>query len=416
MVLFILIMTGCEDIPQRDYDDFKKRTASLRPDELSTEDQKSKLADLRGMWLLRAQLNAGIELGLRVQIIADEWPEEIGEDDPPFQFEAKIWLDRQNPEVDDPIVIVDPPPQMNSEGRFTITANPLILDPETLDVTVAIEAIVDLESVSLNADQFCGLATGSVTKPFIIDLEGSTFNAFRDDDLSLTVEEITEPYCPRDMNSSEAGSEAGDTGGEAGDTGGEAGDTGGEAGGMAGEAGAVAGEVAGEESGPVRPTLPELARDESAPADLTGHWLVNVSLAGGLPLKLWASFVYTAPPVEGVTLGAEGGIIDGTLRRDSDTIDAEPIARFTSPINADGVFEVWLPDFVLDALVRVEGDLLMGGVILPANEERVETVWCGEAAGEARSPIMIDLAGTTLFAAPWRPGAPIPADMPSACP
>ena len=399
---------SCEDLPRRDYEDFKKRTESLRPEKIDADDQASQFADLRGMWLLRAQLNAGIELGLRVEISADEWPEAIPEDAPPFTFQAKIWLDRQDPKMDTPLVIVEPPPQINSEGRFTLTADPLILDAETLGLAVDIKAVVDLNSVSVNADQFCGLATGDVTEPFTIDLEGSTFNALRDDEGLLTVEDIEEVACPQEQA---AGEMAGEMAGEA------AGESAGEsAGDVAGElAGESAGEVAGEVVEPQKPDLPSLEREGSAPADITGHWYLNVSLAGGLSLPLWASLVYTPPPAEGVTEGAEGGVIDGALRRADDPLDAAPLARFTAPINADGVFEVWLPNFTLEGDLSVEGDLLIGGVIIP-NEDPAQTYWCGEAAGEARRPIPLPLNGTTLYATPWVPGTPAPTDPLSACP
>ena len=91
MALFATLSVGssaCEDIPQRDYDDFKSRTESFRPDELEVE-VSSQLSDLRGMWLLNARLSAGIDLGLRVKISAVEWPEQLM-DDETHTFQAEI--------------------------------------------------------------------------------------------------------------------------------------------------------------------------------------------------------------------------------------------------------------------------------------------------------------------------------------
>ena len=73
-------------------------------------------------------------------------------------------------------------------------------------------------------------------------------------------------------------------------------------------------------------------------------------------------------------------------------------------------------NFVLDGAIRVEGDLLIGGVILPNGASDGSPIWCGEAAGQARSPLMLDLAGTSLYAVPWVPGTPAPEDFPNTCP
>ena len=380
ITLLSLGLSACEDVPQKDYDDFKSRTASFRPNPDEFE-VASQLSDLRGLWLLNARLSAGIDLGLRVKISSDEWPEQLT-DMETHTFKAEIWLERQSLD-EDPIVEVSPAPVLTSDGKFTLTADPLVLDPEVLNVTTAVEAIVNLESSTLGTDAFCGVATGSVTVPLTLDLAGSTFGALRDDDGLLKLEDV-----PTKCLTDEAQAEAGD----------------------------MAGDMAGEISEPTRPELNQLARVGSAPADISGHWLVNVALPVALPLKLWASLNYTAPREDMPIEGAEGGVVDGTLRREADPIDAEPIARFTSPVSAEGVFEVWMPNFTLDGLVSVAGDLLIGGVIIPPKTEDESLFWCGEAAGEARSPLMLDLAGTTLFASPWIPGEPAPEGMPNACP
>jgi hypothetical protein len=388
VALLLAVNIACEDIPQRDYDDFKSRTENLRPEPQS--ESNSTLADLRGMWLLNARLSAGIDLGLRVEISSDTWPNELGETEN-HSFEAKIWLDRQDPSTETPLIVVSPIPMLNHEGRFILTADPLVLDPEVLNVTTAVEAIVNLESSTKSADEFCGVATGSVTIPLTLDLKGSTFGARRDDEGTLTLDQVP----TKCFNEEAAGEEA--AGEEA-----------------AGEE--AAGEEAAGAEAPTRPELPPLARQDSAPADVSGHWLVNVKLPVPIPLKLWASLVYTPPNPNAEAEGAEGGIIDGTLRREADPIDAEPIIRFTSMVSADGVFEVWMPNFTLDGVVSVAGDLLIGGVLIPSSTEEDTLVWCGEAAGEARSPLMLDLAGTTLYAVPWEPGSPAPEGLLDACP
>ena len=215
MSLMSLIGVSCEDLPKNDYEAFKDRAEEFWPEVVDSDDLSSQLSDLRGRWLLRAQLNAGLQLGLRVEIASEEWPERLGPDDEPFPFNAKIWLDSQDPDVDDPLVIVAPTPEINHEGRFTLTADPLVLDAETLPVTLSVSAIVDLESVTIDADRFCGVATGSVTEPLTIDLEGSTFNAVRDDELALTRDDIESVKCPEEeMAGESAGESAGENAGE----------------------------------------------------------------------------------------------------------------------------------------------------------------------------------------------------------
>ena len=54
-----------------------------------------------------------------------------------------------------------------------------------------------LHSQTRSADAFCGLATGSVTVPLVIDLEGSTFYAARDDDAALLLADLPS-RCPAD--------------------------------------------------------------------------------------------------------------------------------------------------------------------------------------------------------------------------
>ena len=69
------------------------------------------------MWLLNARLSA-IDLGLRVRISSEEWPENLTGDET-HEFKAEIWLERQDPNTEDPIVIADPPPILKADGSFT---------------------------------------------------------------------------------------------------------------------------------------------------------------------------------------------------------------------------------------------------------------------------------------------------------
>ncbi|MBM4292325.1 MAG: hypothetical protein FJ138_13540, partial [Deltaproteobacteria bacterium] len=197
----LLCALSCERQPDKDYEDFKRRAESLRApprDEVSV----SRLADLRGMWLLRASLSAGIDLGLRIRLfVVDEggaevaWPRDEAGALTPTPLEAEIWLDRQDPRVDEPIVRVSRTASVDAEGRFTLLADPLSLDPATLNLTTAVESVVYLHSETRSADSFCGRATGSVTVPLVIDLEGSTFFAARDDSFSLQLAELPS-RCP----------------------------------------------------------------------------------------------------------------------------------------------------------------------------------------------------------------------------
>ena len=378
-LLSLSLFTACENKPKRDYDAFKARSQSLRENIcLPASERPSQFSDLRGSWLLNAKLTTGTKVDLRILIEADTWPEQLEEGET-FTFSAKIWLGESDPQNDDPLLVVDPPPTIDSEGRFILTANPLTLELATGPV----EAVVNLESITLAGDAFCGDAKGSVVQPLTIDLEGSTFGAKRDELLNLDITEVpTNCGCDVDEEPIEE---------------------------------PMGGETPEEVE---RPELPDLTRSSSAPADLTGHWLVNIKLPVPLPLKLWASLIYT-PPADPPIEGAEGGVVDGTLRREADTIDAEPIARFSSPISSDGIFEIWMPGFSLMGVIPVEGDLLIGAVIIPPDTDSEELIWCGKAAGTASASILpepLDLLGTTLFAASWVPGSGPLEDQASACP
>jgi hypothetical protein len=185
------------------------------------------------------------------------------------------------------------------------------------------------------------------------------------------------------------------------------------------EGGAMGGGLAGEEV--ARPESPDLSAVESRQADLSGHWLVNILLPNDLPLKLWISMIYTAPIPTEENPDEDVAQLDGLIRRELDPIGAPAIATFSIPVSPEGAFEIWLPDFVLDGLLRVEADLFISGVTLAMEsavegEEPMTQGWCGAAAGEVRSPFPLDLEGTTLYAHPWTPGDPSPTPLYDRCP
>jgi hypothetical protein len=386
--MLFVISAGCEDIPRKDYEDFKRRAESLRqpPPELSEDSQ---LYDITGLWLVNARLNAGIDLGLRVRFSTlndSPWPsDEAGLK--PTTLKALIWLERNDPLVDPPILEVET--NVSEEGRFELVANPLALDPESLGLSSEVLADVVLSTQTLSADALCGDATGSVTVPLTLNLNGSTFYAQRDDDLTLTLAELP-GRCPA---------------GEGEDGGAEAGT---EAGVMGGEAGVMGGVEAGEEV--ERPASPDLSDVSSQLGDLTGHWLVNVQTSV-IPLKLWASLIFTPSP------DGQGGAVVGALRRETDPFDAPPLVTFNAPVDAEGRFEVWLPSFELMGAISVQADLLISALTLPPSVAgEAPEGWCGAGAGQVSRPVPLNLEGSTLYAHPWTPGEPLPEPLLSACP
>ena len=386
-----MILGGCEDLPRKDYEDYKKRTAHLRQPQ-EENNVESKLADIRGIWLINSGLSAGIALGLKVELTSPT----LSNDDPlprdeqgnlitPIPLQARIWLERQDHTQEDPIVIVDPPPEVTSEGLFSMKADPLILDPATLGVDTEVEAVVTLESQIVSDQVFCGNALGNVVSPLTLDLTGSTFYAERWKEGLLSTELANR--CPTSEGDSENEAMGGSMGGN-----------------MDGsEGGSMGGGQVSE-----KPESPDLSGVEGQVTDISGHWLMNVKLSVGLPLKLWVAFIYTETET--------GGYLDGVLRRETSLASEPPIATFSADVGEDGSFEVWLPQFELSVPVPIEGDLLLSGVILPPNEEGQAIGWCGAAAGQTRRPSEIDLAGTTFYAHPWVPGQPAPDPLLESCP
>lgn len=392
MLMYVLLIScflGCEDVPRRDYDDFKARAKSLRqaPPMLS---ELSQISDITGLWLINARLSAGIDLGLRVRFTlkeGNEWPNtEMGLT--PTSLLASIWLERHNPMVDPPLIEVDT--NVADDGRFVLIANPLILDPESLGLSSAVEAIVNLNTQTLNGNELCGEATGSVTIPLVIDLDGSTFFGARDDEQKLTLAELP-GRCPS-KDQAQAGVEAGaDAGLGSGMSG--------------GDQGAMQGGQGGQEI--LRPESPDLSAVTAQLGDITGHWLVNVKTPF-ITLKLWASLIYTPAPDGG------GGYVEGSLRRDTDAFNAEPLTTIHADVDEHGRFEIWLPGLQILAFTA---DLLITAAILPPLDgEALPRGWCGAGAGFLGPPLNRDLAGSTLYAHAWIPGSPVPDMLFDMCP
>jgi len=386
--MILLSTLACEDVPRRDYEDFKARAEGLRlpPPELS---DRSEISDITGLWLINARLSAGIDLGLRVRFSLPEgvesWPEDANGLQP-VTLQTTIWLERQNPNDPEEQHVVQVNTNVGADGRFVLVADPLILDPESLGLASAVEAIVNLNTKTLDANELCGEATGEVTKPIVIDLEGSTFFGARDDELTLTLSELP-GRCPA-SGDPEGGAQAGGTGGADG-----------------GADGGVEGGTGGAEV--TRPESPDLSAVTTQLGDITGHWLVNVKTSI-LPLKLWASLIYTPAPE------ATGGYIEGSLRRDTDAFDAPPLATISASVDAEGRFEIWLPGL---QVLTLSADLLITAAILPPAEGEARPVgWCGAGAGMVGPPFNLDLAGSTLYAHPWVPGSPEPVELFEACP
>lgn len=357
--------------PREDYDDFRDRTASFRDDVCAADGARTGVyADISGRWLINALLKGGISLGLRVDF------EKIdGEGDaPPVVFDARIWLWDQ---PDDAAPLVETQAVVGEDGRFELVADPLDLGTEVIESEAAVIAIVTMNSLIIDPQTWCGDATGSVTSPLQLVLDGSTFFAAPNPDGTLTPQEL--PFeCPGDPCAPDSGVEE--------------------------DAGVADGGV--PDGGPMRPESPDLSGIASTRGDITGEYFMLASL-NGIPLRLWLSLIYR----EGVD--ADGQIvasIDGSLRTVTQELDSPPASTFAAEVDADGRFEIWLPEFELD----VGGLVVQGDILLAA--ATVDGGFCGEAAGEVRSPFEIDLAGSTFFASPWVPGGEQPMDVPNACP
>ncbi|MEE2788153.1 MAG: hypothetical protein VX589_12495 [Myxococcota bacterium] len=349
--------------PQDDYNDFQQRTAEVRAsaclEGAPTQGIRGNLTARDG-WLLRALLSGGITLGLRVAFA----PHAEGATDDGERYEVRIWLDDQDP-TSTPLVTTET--TIGVEGTFRMSATPLKLPPELLGSETSVFAEVILDAAQVEEGLLCGIAFGSVVSPLELNLEGSTFAA---QPFVEGIELSSVPFaCPGaclvepapDADGTEADADVS------------------------------------------KPTTPIVDVAPAKRQDLTGEWLMSATL-GVLPLNLWVTLNYREAP-DGILAS-----LDGAIRLTTDPVDGPARATFTAPVDPEGRFEVWLPDFRLNVNeIAVEADILLAAA-------STEEGWCGLAAGEVRAPIELDLEGSTFRAQRWVPGSEPPEDLQTRCP
>ena len=257
---------------------------------------------------------------------------------------------------------------IRADGTYTLVANPLNLPPEVLNAETSVIADVTLDSAQIEADTWCGIATGSVVSPLTLDLEGSTFSAkpFVD---GLDISSI--PFaCPGACLETDTPSEPA-------------------TGGM-----------------PMtidKPEAPDLVLETKERIDLSGDWVMAATL-NVINLNLWVSLNYR----EATDKGAAS--VDGAIRLTDDAIDSSPRAVFSAPVDESGRFEVWIPGFSID----VNDTEIAADILLVAGS--TEDGWCGLAAGEVRKPFEIDLSGSTFRSHRWAPGTEVDDTLSTTCP
>ncbi len=365
LICLVILVIGCDaETPNDDYRNYRQRTETARTDVCSQSTGKGQLSDLTGMWLIRALLNGGITLGLRIEILAADDEANM----PPKNIEARFWLEN-NPIDMDPVVVTTA--EIEDDGRFVIIADPLELGPETLGSPSTVSARVELHGQAIDEDRWCGIVFGNVVSPLNLNLEGSTFGAARLTD-GLTSASV--PYrCPGDPCAVDAGRP--------------------EDAGVDADSGSVA-----------QPPRPDFTVANGQRHDLTGDWFLQASLSG-LPLNLWISLIY-----RGGEEPTSPASVDGSLRLATDPVDQAARLNFSAPVNDEGEFDLWLPNLELDV-----GSLIVRGNIL-LSAASFNDGWCGLAAGNVFDPFEIDLTGSTFGASRWIPGTEIPVDSPNMCP
>lgn len=413
IALISLAFLACSNGARDDYDHFRARSEGRRNQDAGALAESS-VQDLNGRWLLHA-LMAGIHLGLIVDLEAQS----PVEGEVPTAYTARIWYWKQDVPVvacstDAPCLdnktcnrfgTCESPPLVTTEvtvdetGGFDIVANPLSLPAELLRLADPILADVTLRSVTASADNWCGNALGSVTSPITLDLKGTTFSSFRHvpQDWVCKVGGAAGTPCATDAERADlknyeyvafdlplrCEAKPGDP---------------------VPDAGVVDAGTDGGPVGPQRPESPDLSAFMSVPRDITGNWIFQARVNGAIPLQLWLTLFYTPAPDGTASL-------DGALR----SVMAEPgtpaLATFTTVVDAEGRFEVWLPGLsIATDLATVQADILLAGVTLA-------DALCGRAAGAVNQPPLGALnAATTFYAVPWDPNTDAPEGLPAACP
>ena len=364
LAIIALLATACSNPPEEDYRAFRDRSESARNAPTEIINNNSNYHDLRGRWLAHALLSSGVEVGLWIEIETDG-------DMPPHKMTAKIRM-HDDPDNDEWLVITES--TIDTTGRFQLSAMPLKLPGRV--TTSGVEVIVNLvlDSRTLSADNFCGDVLGDIIAPVPASLNGSTFSVHRNPDgdkdfkdLPFRCADLPPPVIP------DAGID--------------------------------------DDGGTPRPEAPDLSDVESVRRDLTGNYFLNVKIGGALPLKLWLSLVYSEPTPgapEPMTPPPGYGSLDGALRRATDVPGVPALATFSTTVDEDGRFDVWLPNFTIVGAVPVEADILLVGLTRPEGI-------CGVAAGEVRKPLATGLDNTTFFGLPWMPGTAEPANAPGNC-
>ena len=405
----LVALTACGDsLPRTDYDNFRSRTESER---IAGEiiEGESQLRDLSGRWILHADLVGGIRLGLVTDFQVTGM---VADGEVPRSYTLKVWLHDQDVPVQactadaecggdrtcSEFSVCESPPlvvtttEVADDGTFQI-ALPLNLPAEVVNTADPVIADVILNASTTDGDAFCGFATGNVTSPLTFVLDGSTFGATRyepaqlickvDGDACTTDEQLAigdnydHVYRLRPNKCAEGSGP--ETDGGMPDMGVE------------------------PDGGPQRPESPDLATVESEARNLTGTYILTARVNGAIPLQLWVSLIHTQ--------GETAGSLDGSLRSVTDMPGDDALETFTTTVDAEGRFEIWLPELVVATdLATVEANLLLGGAT-------VEMGFCGRATGEVIAPPLGALnERTTFFAQPWDPGTDVPEDAPSACP
>jgi hypothetical protein len=380
------LLAACNtNTPDDDYHAFLSRADRARPDAgVDAAHPTGHFADISGNWFLRADLTAGLDLGLRVRMCRYmESPTEAdwARCDPltePGRLMVRLWLEKQRIGVDAPLV--ETSSTVDEGGHFVLTADPLRLPADLVGSDIV--ALVVMYAHITRAGSWCGDADGEVTQPPGLEIDGSTFAATRDPD--QTAQHFELPFaCAADDGVADPGGDAG-PGDDA---------TPPDAGPPPGPDGAVP-----------RPASPDLSDVPSSAADVSGHWLVTARLANGFALQLWLSLVYAGGP--------EGGTLDGAIHKTQDTPGTPAAATFTTTVTPDGRFELWLPTFAMQTnLGRLEADILLSAVTASAD------AFCGEGAGQVRRPLAMSLEGATFAAQRFVPGttAPPANEVASAC-